>query len=85
MTDYSECAFCNQPIDYCQGHGSDQYAVRTQSDGQLTQPIEFYSTDTEAFERMDALVLVVGPDTHVDVFDQAGDVLAAEYVGMESY
>ncbi len=83
MNDYTECAFCNEPIDYCQGHGSDQYAVRTQSDGQLTQPLEFYSTEGEAFERMDALLLVVGPDTHVDVYDEQGTVLAAEYVTSE--
>lgn len=80
MDDYTECAFCNQPIDYCQGHGEDRYAVRTQSEGELTQPLEFYPTEEEAYARADALLLVVDHNTHVDVFDQSGDVLAAQFV-----
>lgn len=75
MDDYTECAFCNQPIDYCQGHGIDNYAVRVQQDGEAII-VEFYETEEQAFDRFDVLRRNLQPGHHLDIYDQAGDVSA---------
>lgn len=82
MDDYTECAFCDQPIDYCQGHGSSQYAVRVHTDGLLTS-LTLWDTEDEALAELSRLEKgpdKVGAGHSIDVFDQAGDVSAAVFI-----
>lgn len=72
----SQCAFCNQPIDYCQGHGDAEYALRIIFDGELSRPISFYEDMGSAYCAYDALVPTLQPGESMMIFDQAGDVEA---------
>lgn len=72
----SQCAFCLDPIDYCQGHGDIEYAVRTIKDGELTRPIEFYSDIEKAYANFEALSWSLTPGESAMIYDQAGDVEA---------
>lgn len=82
MDDYTECAFCNEPIDYCQGHGSSQYATRVHWEGQLVS-LSLFDTEDEALAELSRLEKgpdKVGAHHSIDVFDQAGDVSAAVFI-----
>lgn len=74
--EYTECAFCGDPIDYCQGHGSTEYALRIIADGELSRPITYYEDLGSAYCAYDALVPTLVPGESMSIYDQAGDVEA---------